>query len=300
MARTIKEIAEEIKVEFVRNETLRVAYGLTGYDADGDEATQLTYYESNFSKVSVESCLVFVVATCMAAMEHLMDWFKNDVQHVVDNERYGYAGWYAKKMKLFRYGQDVVNDYSHSDSDFAEGTEYADTGLTQQEIEDLQIIKYASATDSGHSVLIKIAKDDGNGSPTPLSSAEAAMAEAYINRIKPAGIPLSIVNENADSLDVSVKIVYNPLIFGSQKEVEDVIETAIKKYLNSIEFNGRFVAMTMIDHLQEVEGIEIAQVNRISATHAGFSSTDITGATSYVPNSGYLALSNLEIIVDNE
>lgn len=300
MARTIKEIAEEIKVEFVRNETLREAYGLTGYDADGDEATQLAYYDNNFSKVSVETCIIYVIATCMAAMENMTDWFKSDVQHVVDKERYGYAGWYAKKMKAFRYGQDIENDYSHSDVDFAEGTEYPDTGLTASEIEELQIVKYASALDSGREVIIKIAKDDGNGSPTPLSSAEAAMAEAYINRIKPAGIPITIINETADSLDVSVKVVYNPLIFGAQEDVENAVETAIKKYLNSIEFNGRFVAMTMIDHLQEVEGIEIAQVNRISVTHAGFSAVDITGATSYVPNSGYLALSNLEIIVDNE
>ncbi len=299
MARTIKETAEEIKVAFVRNETLRSAYGLTGYDADGDEATQLAYYEYNFSKVSVESCLIFVVATCMAALENMMDWFKSDVQHVVDKERYGYAGWYAKKMKAFRYGQDIENDYSHSDADFAEGTEYADTGLTPQEIEDLQIIKYASATDNGHSVLIKIAKDDGNGIPTPLSSAEASMAETYINRIKPAGIPITVINEPADSLDVSVKVVYNPLIFGTRADVENAIETAIKKYLNSIEFNGQFVGMTMIDHLQTVEGIEIAQVNSLLATHAGHPAEDITGNTYYTPQSGYLTLTNLEVIIDN-
>ena len=300
MARTIKETAEEIKVAFVRNATLRNLYQLEEYDADGDDATHLAYYDSHFSTISVETCLIYAIATCMADIENMTDWFKSDVQHVVDNERYGYAGWYAKKMKAFRYGQDVVNDYSHSDSDFAEGTEYADTGLTQQEIEDLQIIKYASATDNGHSVLIKIAKDDGNGAPTVLSSAEASMAEAYINRIKPAGIPITVINEPADSLDVSVKVVYNPLIFGTLEDVENAVETAIKKYLNSIEFNGRFVAMTMIDHLQEAEGIEIAQVNRISATHAGFSAVDITGQTSYVPNSGYLALTNLEVIIDNE
>lgn len=298
MARTIKETAEEIKVAFVRNATLRNLYQLEEYDADGDDATHLAYYDSYFSTISVETCLIYAIAACMATMENLFDWFKKDVQTVVDKERYGYAGWYAKKMKAFRYGQDIENDYSHSDVDFAEGTEYPDTGLTASEIEELQIVKYASALDSGREVIIKIAKDDGNGSPTPLSSSEAAMAEAYINRIKPAGIPLTIVNENADELDVSVKIVYNPLIFGTDTEVENAVATAIKSYLNSIEFNGQFVGMTMIDHLQTVEGIEIAQVNSLLATHAGHPAEDITGDTYYTPQSGYLTLRSLEVIIE--
>lgn len=299
MARTIKEIVEEIQVSFVRNETLRNIYGLEDYNADGDDAAQLAYYNNNFSKISVETCLMYAIAACMATIENLFDWLKKDVQQIVNNERYGYAGWYAKKMKEFRYGQNITNDYSHSDVDFAEGTEYADTGLTQQEIEDLQIIKYASAVDSNRNVVVKIAKDDGNGAPTPLTNSEAEMAEAYINRIKPAGIHIVVINEPADALDVSVKVVYNPLIFSTNTDVENAVETAIKKYLNSIEFNGKFVAMKMVDYLQDVEGIEIAQVNSISVTHAGFPAEDITSNTYYVSASGYLNLTNLEVILDN-
>ena len=153
MARTIKEIAEEIKVAFISNETLRTAYGFDDYDENGDEATQLDYYESKFSKVSVESCLIYVIATCMATMEHLMDWFKSDVQQVVDNERYGHLGWYAKKMKEFRFGQGFPDGEVNYDDTYNDWTE--------EDIENMQIIKYASAIDNGRSVSIKIAKDDG-------------------------------------------------------------------------------------------------------------------------------------------
>lgn len=299
MARTIKEIVEEIQVSFVRNETLRNIYGLEDYNADGDDAAQLAYYNNNFSKISVETCLMYAIAACMATIENLFDWLKKDVQQIVNNERYGYAGWYAKKMKEFRYGQNITNDYSHSDVDFAEETEYTDNGLTPSEIEELQIIKYASALDGGREVVIKIAKDDGSGSPTPLSSAEATMAEAYINRIKPAGIPITIINEPADSLSVSVKIVYNPLVFEGKTAVENAVETAINSYLNSIEFNGRFVAMSMIDSIQLVEGIDMAQVNSISAIHAGFPAEDITENIYYEPQSGYLKLNSLEVIIEN-
>ena len=41
MARTIREIADGMKADFVRSEALRTAFGLTaGYDPDGDAAAR--------------------------------------------------------------------------------------------------------------------------------------------------------------------------------------------------------------------------------------------------------------------
>jgi hypothetical protein len=95
---------------------------------------------------------------------------------------------------------------------------------------------------------------------------------------------------------VSVKIVYDPLVFHSEADVDTAVETAINTYLNGIEFNGSFVSMRMIDQLQLTRGIVIAQVNIIKVTHAGYAAVDITELTSYIPSSGAMVLGDLEII----
>ena len=81
MARTIKEIANGMKAEFVGNENLRTAYApeLDDFDTNTDDVERAAYYDEHFSAVSVETCLIYIVATCAAALEHMMDWFKEEI-----------------------------------------------------------------------------------------------------------------------------------------------------------------------------------------------------------------------------
>ncbi len=278
MARTITEIATEIKKAFVNSPLLRSLYNL-------DTSKE---FDEQFSAASIETLAIEAHATAGAAIEEMHEWHRREVSTLVEQERYGYPGWYAKMMRVFQFGYDI--------NELEEKTYYDDT--TSDEAIEARIIKFAFAFDNqnGIGVTIKIAKATESGDPTPLDNFELTAATSYINRVKPGGIPVTIVNDPADVLDISVKIVYNPLVFTSEDAVNDAVNAAINTYLQGVEFNGAFVGMRMIDQLQLTTGIVIAQIDKVEVTHAGYAPEDITGLTSYIPASGAMVLGELVVI----
>lgn len=289
MARTIKEIVDEMKVAFVRNETLRNAFSLTGYDADADEADLAAYYDSNFSAVSVETCILYVVASAAALLEYMFDWFTEDVDNVVNSERYGRKGWYEKTAKAFQYQDGNGTDYELD----------TDTGAYAVYDEDARIVRHTSAiSGNGFGVTLKVAKES-NGDLAPLSADEKTAFEAYINRLKPAGVPVTVISRNPDRLALKMAVWYDPLIFSESAAMQKV-KGVISEYLKSIEFNGEFVTMTMVDRLQAVSGIDIVEASEVSAKHEGYGYVRIERDARYIPLPGYMTLgddADLEIDV---
>lgn len=266
----------------MRSETLRTAFELTGYDPDWDETALAAYYDRNFSAVCVESCILYVVACCAALLEHMFDWFTEDVDNIVDNERYGRKGWYEKTAKAFQY---------------RDGTDFEldlDTGLYTIEAEEADmIVKHASAeSGNGFGVKLKVAKDS-NGELAPLSADELAAFTTYINRLKPAGVPVTVVSRNPDRLALKLAVWYDPLVF-SETTAEQKVKETIAGYLKSIEFNGEFVTMTMVDWLQAVPGLDIIETDWIKVKHEGYPYTGVEDNDRFVPEPGYMTLGDDE------
>lgn len=282
MARTISDIANGMKAAFVRNETLRGAFGLTGYNPDDDESALAAYYDANFSAVSVETCILYVAAACAALLEHFFDWFTEDVDNIVDNERYGRKGWYEKIAKAFQY-QDGV-DYELD----------IDTGryeVEEGEESPCRIVKHASAEASnGIGVKLKVAKGE-TGALSPLGADELTAFETYINRLKPAGVPVTVVNRSADLLALDMAVYYDPLVFTEASALQKVKDT-VTAYLQGVEFNGEFTVMAMVDRLQAVAGIDIVEVKGVRTKHEdyGYKDVEYYNGYPYVPDSGYLVL----------
>lgn len=280
-----------MKADFVRSEALRTAFGLTaGYDPDGDAAAQAAYYDQNFSAVSVETCILYVVAACAAFVENLFDWFTADVDERVNEDRYGRKGWYEKTAKAFQY-QDGV-DYELD----------IDTGryeVEEGEESPCRIVKHASAeANNGFGVKLKVAKGE-TGELSPLDTDELTAFETYINRLKPAGVPVEVISGNPDKLAVKMAVWYDPLVFSAATALQKVKET-VSGYLKSLEFNGEFVTMTMVDWLQAVPGLDIIEAGEVSAKHAGHGYERIERDARYVPQPGYMVLgedTDLEIEV---
>ena len=285
MARSIKEIANGMKAEFVGNENLRTAYApeLDDFDTNTDPDEQAAYYDEHFSAVSVETCLIYIVATCAAALEHMMDWFKEDVDEIVANERYGHKGWYEKVAKNFQY--DGQNDFG-----FDEATGTYDT-------EGPKIIRHASCEENGHGVKLKLAKEDLGGELSPLAPDEKTAFQAYINRMKPAGIPVRVISEPADTLNPKMTVWYDPIIYNEDTAKEEVKGT-ITQYLSDIDFNGEFVSQTMVDRLQAVPGLDVIEVSEVEAKHAGYGYTHIDHEARYIPYSGYMRLEDDENVLE--
>lgn len=304
MARTISEIANGIKVDFIRSENLRTAYSLTDYNADADDTELVTYYNSHFSAVSVETCLIYVFSTCAAAVEHLFEWFTADVNDMINKERYGYTGWYEKMALLFRYGENISPNYlpepnGSNDGDFSESDVYPALS-DAEELESLQVVKYAYCLENDNSVgvVLKIAGSENN-TFCQLTDGEVEAFEEYINRVKPAGIPVTVINAPADVLTLNLTIYYNPLVINSNGHLisdnSEPVKTSIHNYLNSIEFNGEFIGMRLVDAIQQVDGVDIVELTGAWQQHGNYPSAPIN--IRYQPYSGYLSLDDEDLVI---
>lgn len=293
MARNITDITNTMKEAFMASETLQALYGFAGTDS----------FDSKFSSVSIEAILINIVSTVAAAVENMFDWHKAEITNTIETERYGYKGWYEKKALEFQYGDGITNDYSSSDTEYAEGTEYDNTGRTDEDIEALRIIKYAYCEEqtgvSKIGVKLKVAKDSDGEFIMP-EIAEQAAFMAYINRIKPGGMPVEFIFANGDVLTLSLTIIYNPLILkntGEKLSQTGVfpVKDAILSYLHSIDFNGEFIGMKLIDAVQAVDGVEIAVLNSATATYASTTTVDITNEPYYAPYAGWMTLADEDL-----
>lgn len=303
MARTTKEIADGMKQGFVNDSSIRLMYSLdTDWNNRGTQ-TALEFYNAHFSAVSIETIFIYLVAIVANAIEVLFDEHKANITRIVETERFGLPGWYRKMALQFRFGAGLDENYYDPDGAFADTDIYPAQYQNDQDYP--HIVKYAYAEETAEhlGVTIKIAKEtDGVLSPldngTDDTDNEIAAFTAYMNRIKPAGIPVAVVNSQPDQLTLTLLVKYDPLLLNADGTLisspsDKPVEIAIEQYLNSIDFNGRFVPMKLIDAVQVAEGVKIAEVTSATAQHAGYDPQPI--GIEYTPYAGYMKLTTLTI-----
>lgn len=313
MAQTIKEISDSMKAAYVHSSAVRSIYNLESQYIDeniaGDDAAAVVFFNKYIGVISVTAVIISCIATVAALLQNLFSYHKEDVEKIVDNERYGHKGWYENMALKFQYSSALNVNYTEIpdpnaiDGDFSEEDVYTPIDAT------LQIVKYAYAEEqpTGFGVLLKIAKE-ASGQLMPLGDGnngtdnEITPFTSYMNRIKPAGVPLTIRNTVPDRLFLNLRIYYDPLIVNSSGELlSDTsikpVETAIQSYLNSLNFNGEFINMKLIDAVQQAQGVVVAELMSSQAQYAGNNAQNIEDR--YTPYSGYMQLDfTNDLIVD--
>lgn len=288
MARSIKDISNGMKAEFVRNDNLRSAFGISTNVSEMTDDQLVSIYDGNLSAVNVVTLLIYIVAACAAAVENMLDWHIADVGNAIDNERYGQTGWYANVAKRFQYSPGTDFELNEATGEY---------GIVDEQY---KIVSHASCENNGFGVKLKVAKESGD-SLSPLTASEITAFESYMNRLKPAGIPVNVVSLNADTLKLDMAVYYDPTIFNGSGAMNKVVEV-VREYLSDIDFNGEFVTMKMVDRLQSVPGLDIIEVQTVEAKHAGYEYSPIERNARYVPYAGYMDLdedgSNIEIIAN--
>lgn len=117
-----------------------------------------------------------------------------------------------------------------------------------------QIIKYASVTEIGGQAIIKIAKADSGGYPTPLSTAELAQVRDALTVIYAPGADWVVSSTLSDQLKLEGDFYYNGEVGLSAFQANLV--GAIKTYCRQNRFGGVFRlngstdAPGLIDYLQ--------------------------------------------------
>ncbi|ACU57793.1 hypothetical protein [Chitinophaga pinensis] len=237
------------------------------------------------SKTAVWRMWTYIVAVTVWALENLFDLHKNEVNTLINEKAPHSLRWYANKAKDFQYGSELVDGEDY----------YNNTNLSEEEITKRKIIAFSAVVEQAKGLRLKVARivsDDLDA----LSAIQLASFEAYMNRIKDAGVnPLIIESLPADNLKLSLNIYYNPLVLdntGARLDGTDPnpVGKKIKDYLKNLPFNGVMVLAYLVDALQQVDGVVIPHIVQAQARYGALPYTAFD--VKYSPDAGYLRILN--------
>ena len=156
MARTVKEIKNEMTATFCKERAVVSAYGL-----DPSKS-----FDQQFSPVSIESILFYVFAFAVWVLETLFDKHAAEVDVRISLLEPHTLRWYVDKAKAFMYGYKLI-----ADSDY-----YDTSGMSETDVEKARVVKFANATESNTVVV-----DAYNANPTSMTAAiNAFQGNCYI------------------------------------------------------------------------------------------------------------------------
>jgi hypothetical protein len=231
-------------------------------------------FDEQFSILSVESLLFYAMAYCMMVLEKIFNDRTAELEAKFTSLCPHTIGWYVAKIKAFQYNVTLP----------------IDTDVYPTINEEKQIVKYCSVTTTRGVLNIKIAGADSSGRPVRLSdsSSEYPMVlkkiTAYINRVKDAGVHFVLSSGEADKFSCQLLVHYDPL----HNVTIQTIKENIKRYLSSMPFDGVYSNMALVDTLQAVEGIKVAEVISSEASYG--SNPPVNIVSLYRPDAGYMEL----------
>ena len=238
------------------------------------------------SATAIWKLLLYVVAFAIHVHEALWDEYRKEVNTAIDEMIPHRPKWYRDKALSFMKDKTLIPDTDRYDT----------TGMTEEDIEAARVVKHATANESNQSSLlvIKVAGVDPEDSSkrAPIQPEEAVQLTAYLQEIKDAGVRISLVNEAADEFRCEVNIYYDPT--KDPLTVQNDCETAIKDYVENLPFNGEFSNMALIDTLQTVDGVKIADLV-VSESAPAATSTFAPLHASVAPTAGYFHVANINL-----
>lgn len=278
MARTISEIKSAICAEWMRNEDVARAYGFEVGDSFGDK----------FSVVSVENLLFYIVAVASWVVERLIDVHKSEVDAALDALTPHRAKWYRDKTLGFLKGKTL----------YGETDKYDTSDMTESEIEVARVVKYAAVSENASSSILTIkVAGISNGRRAALDAATEQQLGNYLHEVKDAGVRINLINESADRFKCSLSICYDGLLEATS--VAEAVLAAVQEYVENLPFNGMYSNMALVDAVQQVEGVKIAEV-RSSAIMANGSDSWTPIDVRVVPNSGYMSAASSDVTITME
>lgn len=266
---TIIELKKQITDKFMATPELVAAYGL--------DATKS--FDQQFSKVSFESMLFYVVAFCHYLIYNVIEVFKIEQQAAMDAAVVANNRWYHALLLKYRAGQELVFNANTYKWDYSEAV-IASTSPTLGYV----AVPDADSLDVQNRTIVKIKVSKTDKSPltinqyviTPetditapaLVDGEILGCWRYIQKTKPAGVRIHLISAPADILQFNdgtlnnkgITIFYNPMLMKSSGELIATpgtypVEIAINAYIDSIIYGGKFNQNKCIDAIQQALGV---------------------------------------------
>lgn len=277
MARTIEEIKKDMTDSFIQNQAVISAYGLTAGKT----------FSEQFSRVSIESILFYVFAAALWSLEKLFDLHVEEVDSRIEQLEPHTLRWYVNKTKAFMFGHKMV-----ADSDY-----YDTSKLSEADIAEAKVVKYAVASESNTVVYIKVAGEK-EGKPCILTDSQIAALNSYMNTIKDAGVSVQLRNEKADLMRISLVVYYDPTLLSAEgvslADGSKPVDNTVKSVITNLPFNGVYRNTDLLAALQALSGVEVVDISKVEAKSRNAEDfTEVVGFNR--PYSGYFEIESLDV-----
>lgn len=254
---------------------------LTVYVPDPDNAQTFLDDVKSSSKVGRWRIMFWCVAVCAEAFDVVLDLAILVMESLAAKSRYATIPWWTDTALKFQYGDELVKN----------NLEYVYAVIDPTK----QIVKLAAAEEIEDGINLKVAKLVGEVI-TPLSTLEKDAITAYANKKKIPGTRVNIISQAGDDLRLYMAVRYNPLVLkpnGESISQPGVFpaETAINTYLKAlgtVEFNGSFDLMKVVDFVQAASGCNSAYIISASVRYGLLPFEAVT--QKHTPKAGYLVI----------
>lgn len=271
---TISEIKKQLTDAFIADSNVQTLYSL-------DTSKN---FDEQFSKVSIESILFYVVAYVVWLRETALASWSEDVQQTALTTRYGTKQWWHAKALAWQEG------YATCVLEDGTSVGYATQDTTKQ------MVKYCAVSQSEGIVLLKVAGGTQD-KLQPLNSDQMTMFNSYLNDIKPLGINVVAKSMAADSLTIAANIYYDTQLL--QSDVDSGVKDAIETLLKNIKFGGVIYKSQIVDAIQGVKGVRDVELTQMQAGVKG-QSTPIHCTHAYTPEAGWAVVGGWGLVYYGE
>lgn len=219
----------------------------------------------------------FVVATCAQTLETLWDRHTADVDAIVARAAVGTPGWYADRAKEWQRNNGTLAVLPSGAIGYATDLPAA------------RLITQATAKENAQTgkLFIKVAKAGATaGTLAALNNAELVEVRGYFDRIRFAGTRLEVVSRDADRLQATGIVYYDPLL--DLAPVQAAVRAAAQAYLAALDFDGQVYVSKLTDYLQAVPGVRDVAPLQLAARVGTAAPLDFTRV--YETEAGYIVL----------
>lgn len=243
-----------------------------------------------FSMASLENVIFYVFAVAVWSLEKLFDFHRADVDARIERLEPHTLRWYTARAKAYMHGRSLVTDCDYYDT----------TGMTEKQIEEAKVVKYAVATESNTVIYIKVAREL-DGKPRPLTEGQLNGLTLYVDEIKDAGVTVEVRNEMPDLMRIELVIYYRPTLLtineagkGVAADGSEPVREAVQRVIENLPFNGMFRKSELMAALQALECVEVADISSVQVKPAKSGNWESVSGYS-LPYSGYYSIDTLAV-----
>lgn len=262
-ARTLTEILTTIRQAWIDNATLAALYDL--------EISKT--WDEQFSKVSLESLLTYIMAYATFIYENIVYDLSASLEALIEAKHEFSIPWYTAVARAFQLGDELVLN----------ATTYAWEYPTIDETK--QIVKFTTIRQRQIEGVTKLQIYATKEGKAAMTADELAAFRGYMTDRGAAGTHFQFISLDPDRLKIYMTVYYDPQLLSSIGQSlstgEFVVNNAIVDFLSNIRYGGVYNRTRQIDAVQAVSGVRDVELGDV------FLNEDLMSAREFESASGF-------------